>query len=183
MIHHDFPNPNEAKLSFESGCYQCWVNGVFFLLTILCLLCFPDDNCRLSDYHSLKTKILDLHDKRYMESNIYGNHKDDMASRKQLVDMMFKRFDADNNGHVDASELSQVRALSKRCVLLLNEASLKNGTLYSTQSVSSMKENLFNLISMFFKLLFIYRRCVFHCQGHFKQRLTVIYRSVVCYVI
>uniref|UniRef100_A0A665U9U9 Follistatin-like 5 n=1 Tax=Echeneis naucrates TaxID=173247 RepID=A0A665U9U9_ECHNA len=30
---------------------------------------------------------------------------------KQLVDMMFKRFDADGNGRVDASELSQVRRL------------------------------------------------------------------------
>lgn len=34
-----------------------------------------------------------------------------MAARKQLVDMMFKRFDADNNGQVEASELSQVKTL------------------------------------------------------------------------
>ncbi|KAA8588628.1 hypothetical protein FQN60_009973 [Etheostoma spectabile] len=66
-----------------------------------------DDNCRLSDYRRLKSKILDLHAKRYLGSNIHGAHKDNMAARKQLVDMMFKRFDADNNGEVDASELSQ----------------------------------------------------------------------------
>ncbi|XP_045885960.1 follistatin-related protein 5 [Micropterus dolomieu] len=69
---------------------------------------YKDDNCRLSDYRRLKTKILDLHDKRYVGSNIHGAHTDSMAARKQLVDMMFKRFDADNNGQIDASELSQV---------------------------------------------------------------------------
>jgi len=35
---------------------------------------------------------------------------DNIATKKQLVDMMFRRFDADNNGQIDASELSQVRA-------------------------------------------------------------------------
>ena len=50
-----------------------------------------------------------------MGSNIRGAHKDNMAARKQLVDMMFKRFDADNNGRTDASELSQVRILNQRC--------------------------------------------------------------------
>lgn len=40
---------------------------------------------------------------------MHGAHKDNMAARKQLVDLMFKRFDADNNGQIDASELSQVR--------------------------------------------------------------------------
>lgn len=87
------------------------------LLTILLLpffLSLPDDNCRVSDYRRLKTKILDLHDKRYTGSNIHGAHKDNMAARKQLVDLMFKRFDADNNGQIDASELSQVRLLNKR---------------------------------------------------------------------
>uniref|UniRef100_A0A3B4TZC3 Follistatin-like 5 n=1 Tax=Seriola dumerili TaxID=41447 RepID=A0A3B4TZC3_SERDU len=69
---------------------------------------YKDDNCRLSDYRRLKTKILDLHDKRYMGSHLHGAHKDNMAARKQLVDMMLKRFDADNNGQIDASELSQV---------------------------------------------------------------------------
>uniref|UniRef100_A0A665U9C4 Follistatin-like 5 n=1 Tax=Echeneis naucrates TaxID=173247 RepID=A0A665U9C4_ECHNA len=69
---------------------------------------YKDDNCRLSDYRRLKTKTLDLHDKRYMGSHLHGAHMDNMAARKQLVDMMFKRFDADGNGRVDASELSQV---------------------------------------------------------------------------
>lgn len=73
----------------------------------------PDDNCRLSDYHRLKTKILDLHDKRYVGSNVRGSHKDSMPARKQLVDIMFKRFDADSNGKIDASELSQVRTCLK----------------------------------------------------------------------
>lgn len=72
-------------------------------------LFFPDDNCRLSDYHQLKTKILDLHDKRYTGSNIHGAHKDNMPARKKLVDIMFKSFDADNTGQIDASELSQVK--------------------------------------------------------------------------
>ncbi|KAF3694180.1 Follistatin-related protein 5 Follistatin-like protein 5 Precursor [Channa argus] len=78
--------------------------------TLMChvVCCVKYDNCRLSDYHRLKTKILDLHDKRYMGSIIQGAHKDDMAARKQLVDMMFKRFDADSNGQIDANELSQV---------------------------------------------------------------------------
>lgn len=39
----------------------------------------------------------------------HGKHKDSMVAKKQLVDVMFKRFDADNNGQIDASELSQVR--------------------------------------------------------------------------
>ena len=69
----------------------------------------PDDDCRLSDYRRLKTKTLDLHDKRYTGSRLHGAHKDNMAARKQLVDMMFKRFDADSNGQIESSELSQVR--------------------------------------------------------------------------
>uniref|UniRef100_A0A8C6WQ78 Follistatin-like 5 n=1 Tax=Neogobius melanostomus TaxID=47308 RepID=A0A8C6WQ78_9GOBI len=32
-----------------------------------------------------------------------SNHRDNMAARKQLVDVMFKRFDADNGGRIDAS--------------------------------------------------------------------------------
>ncbi|TWW55358.1 Follistatin-related protein 5 [Takifugu flavidus] len=67
-----------------------------------------DDNCRLTDYRQLKTKILDLYDKRYTGSNARGAHKDNMAARKQLVDDMFKHFDADNSGRVDDNELSQV---------------------------------------------------------------------------
>lgn len=72
-----------------------------------------DDNCRLTDYRRLKTKILDLYDKRYTSSNTRGAHKDNMAARKQLVDVMFKHFDADNSGRVDANELSQVSQKSK----------------------------------------------------------------------
>lgn len=49
-----------------------------------------------------------------MASNIHGAHKDNMAARKQLADLMFKRFDADKNGEIDASELSQVWLLNKR---------------------------------------------------------------------
>uniref|UniRef100_A0A668VL87 Uncharacterized protein n=1 Tax=Oreochromis aureus TaxID=47969 RepID=A0A668VL87_OREAU len=69
---------------------------------------YKDDNCRLSDYRRLKNKILDLHDKRYMGTASHGKHKDSMVAKKQLVDVMFKCFDADNNGQIDASELSQV---------------------------------------------------------------------------
>ncbi|XP_068571321.1 follistatin-related protein 5 [Cebidichthys violaceus] len=69
---------------------------------------YKDDNCRLTDYRRLKTKILDLHDRRYMGSDIHGAHKDNMVARKQLADVMFRRFDADNNGQIDAGELSQV---------------------------------------------------------------------------
>uniref|UniRef100_A0A669E1L3 Follistatin-like 5 n=1 Tax=Oreochromis niloticus TaxID=8128 RepID=A0A669E1L3_ORENI len=74
---------------------------------------YKDDNCRLSDYRRLKNKILDLHDKRYMGTASHGKHKDSMVAKKQLVDVMFKRFDADNNGQIDASELSQQEGLSK----------------------------------------------------------------------
>lgn len=77
-------------------------------LSPLSFACLLDDNCRLTDYRRLKTKILDLYDKRYTGSNTHGAHKDNMAARKQLVDVMFKHFDADNSGRVDASELSQV---------------------------------------------------------------------------
>lgn len=71
-------------------------------------LFLPDDNCRLAEYRRLKTKILDLYDKRYMGSYSHGAYEDNMAARKQLVDVMFKHFDADNSGRVDAHELSQV---------------------------------------------------------------------------
>lgn len=81
----------------------------------------------MSDYHRLKTKILDLHDKRYTGSNIHGAHKDNMPARKQLVDIIFKRFDADNNGQIDASELSQVRLFT-----ILSQK-------YFTQSITGMK--------------------------------------------
>ncbi|XP_017272968.1 follistatin-related protein 5 isoform X1 [Kryptolebias marmoratus] len=69
---------------------------------------YKGDDCRLNDYRRLKTKILDLHDKRYMGAALHGTHKDSMAAKKQLVDLMFRRFDADNSGQIDASELSQV---------------------------------------------------------------------------
>lgn len=72
---------------------------------------FSDDNCRLSEYRQLKSKMLDLHDKRYTSYNTRGAHKDNMAVRKQLVDVMFKRFDANGDGRVEAGELSQVRLL------------------------------------------------------------------------
>lgn len=69
---------------------------------------YKDDNCRLSDYRRLKDKLLDLFDKRYTGYDLHGNHRDNMAARKQLVDLMFKRFDADNGGRIDARELSLV---------------------------------------------------------------------------
>uniref|UniRef100_A0A3P9NNK8 Follistatin-like 5 n=1 Tax=Poecilia reticulata TaxID=8081 RepID=A0A3P9NNK8_POERE len=69
---------------------------------------YKDDDCRLNDYRRLKTKILDLHDKRYLGAAGHGAHRDSMAAKKQLVDLMFKRFDVDRNGLIDASELSQV---------------------------------------------------------------------------
>uniref|UniRef100_A0A6Q2X9N5 Follistatin-like 5 n=1 Tax=Esox lucius TaxID=8010 RepID=A0A6Q2X9N5_ESOLU len=69
---------------------------------------YKDDNCRLSDYRRLKTKILDLHEQRYMAAGNRAGHKDNMAMRKKLVDIIFKRFDTDGSGRVDSSELSQV---------------------------------------------------------------------------
>lgn len=57
--------------------------------------------------------MLDLYDKRYTSYNIRGAHKDNMAVRKQLVDVMFKRFDADSDGQVEAAELSQVRLFER----------------------------------------------------------------------
>lgn len=55
-----------------------------------------------------------------MGSHLHGAHKDNMAARKQLVDMMFKRFDADNNGRVEASELSQVKTLNNIFIINSN---------------------------------------------------------------
>uniref|UniRef100_A0A4W5QW46 Follistatin-like 5 n=1 Tax=Hucho hucho TaxID=62062 RepID=A0A4W5QW46_9TELE len=69
---------------------------------------YKDDNCRLSDYRRLKTKILDMHDQRYMATGNRGGHKNNMATRKKLVDVVFKRFDADGSRRVDSNELSQV---------------------------------------------------------------------------
>uniref|UniRef100_A0A8K9UGR0 Follistatin like 5 n=1 Tax=Oncorhynchus mykiss TaxID=8022 RepID=A0A8K9UGR0_ONCMY len=68
---------------------------------------YKDDNCRLSDYKRLKTKILDMYDQRYMATGNRGSHKNNMATRKKLVDVVFKRFDADGSRRVDSSELSQ----------------------------------------------------------------------------
>ncbi|XP_031424822.1 follistatin-related protein 5 isoform X2 [Clupea harengus] len=69
---------------------------------------YKDDNCRLGDYKKLKNKIVDLHGQRYLAPGDRGDYRDDMVVRRRLVDMMFKRFDADGNGRVDSSELSQV---------------------------------------------------------------------------
>ncbi|XP_054648998.1 follistatin-related protein 5 isoform X2 [Dunckerocampus dactyliophorus] len=69
---------------------------------------YKDDNCRLSDYRRLKAKMLDLYDKRHAGSKVHGVHRDNMAARKQLVDKMFKGFDADSNGQISTGEISQV---------------------------------------------------------------------------
>uniref|UniRef100_A0A8K9UUR6 Follistatin like 5 n=1 Tax=Oncorhynchus mykiss TaxID=8022 RepID=A0A8K9UUR6_ONCMY len=66
---------------------------------------YKDDNCRLSDYKRLKTKILDMYDQRYMATGNRGSHKNNMATRKKLVDVVFKRFDADGSRRVDSSDL------------------------------------------------------------------------------
>ncbi|GAA6077795.1 follistatin-related protein 5 isoform X1, partial [Tachysurus ichikawai] len=65
------------------------------------------DNCRLVDYKKLNSKVLNLHALRFLPSGAQDSYVKDMASRKHVVDMMFKRFDADGNGQVDSSELSQ----------------------------------------------------------------------------
>uniref|UniRef100_A0A8C5N159 Follistatin-like 5 n=1 Tax=Gouania willdenowi TaxID=441366 RepID=A0A8C5N159_GOUWI len=67
-----------------------------------------NDKCRLSDYRRLKTKILDLFDKRFLGPSLHGTYRDNMAAKKQLVNAMFKHFDVDNNGQIGTSELSQV---------------------------------------------------------------------------
>uniref|UniRef100_A0A8C8K6L6 Follistatin-related protein 5 n=1 Tax=Oncorhynchus tshawytscha TaxID=74940 RepID=A0A8C8K6L6_ONCTS len=66
---------------------------------------YKDDNCRLSDYKRLKTKILDMYDQRYMATGNQGSHKNNMATRKKLVDVVFKRFDADGSRRVDRWDL------------------------------------------------------------------------------
>ncbi len=58
-----------------------------------------------------------------------------MAARKQLVDMMFKRFDADNNGQIDASELSQVRK-QKMSFHPLSEHLHKENNAHFTESIT-----------------------------------------------
>jgi hypothetical protein len=50
-----------------------------------------------------------MYDQRYMATGNQGSHKNNMATRKRLVDVVFKRFDADGSRRVDSSELSQVR--------------------------------------------------------------------------
>lgn len=68
-----------------------------------------DDNCRLIDYKKLKSKVLNLHALRFLPPGAQDSCEKDMVSRKHVVDLMFKRFDADGSGRVDSSELSQVR--------------------------------------------------------------------------
>ncbi|CAL8267149.1 unnamed protein product [Boreogadus saida] len=68
----------------------------------------PDDDCRLGDYRRMKTKVLELHERRSLGSQPAGAHTDNMAARWQLVDAMFRRFDSDSNGQVDSREISQV---------------------------------------------------------------------------
>uniref|UniRef100_A0AAY4E634 Follistatin-like 5 n=1 Tax=Denticeps clupeoides TaxID=299321 RepID=A0AAY4E634_9TELE len=70
---------------------------------------YKNDNCRLGEYKRLRSKILDLHDQRYMAAGERGRHRDDVEARRRLVDLVFKRFDADSSGRVDSGELSQVR--------------------------------------------------------------------------
>ncbi|CAL8261592.1 unnamed protein product [Lota lota] len=69
---------------------------------------YKDDDCRLGDYRRMKTKVLEVHQRRYLGSQTAGTHRDNMAARRQLVDAMFKHFDADNNGQVESREISQV---------------------------------------------------------------------------
>lgn len=72
-------------------------------------LLLPGDSCRLSDYRRLKSKVLDVYDKRHMVTKVAREAREDnMAARKQLVDAMFRGFDADNNGQISTGELSQV---------------------------------------------------------------------------
>ena len=68
----------------------------------------PDDDCRLGDYRRMKTKVLELHERRSLGSQPAGAHTDNMAARRQLVDAMFRRFDSDSNGQVESREISQV---------------------------------------------------------------------------
>ncbi|KAK3564700.1 hypothetical protein QTP86_024837 [Hemibagrus guttatus] len=67
-----------------------------------------DDNCRLVDYKKLNSKVLNLHAFRFLPPGSQDSYEKDMATRKHVVDLMFKRFDADGSGQVDSSELSQV---------------------------------------------------------------------------
>lgn len=72
------------------------------------LLLSTDDNCRLGDYKKLKSKVLALHAQKYSAPGDWDSYEKDMAARKHVVDLMFKRFDADGSGKVSSSELSQV---------------------------------------------------------------------------
>ncbi|XP_030224753.1 follistatin-related protein 5 isoform X1 [Gadus morhua] len=69
---------------------------------------YKDDDCRLGDYRRMKTKVLELHERRSLGSQPAGAHTDNMAARRQLVDAMFRRFDSDSNGQVESREISQV---------------------------------------------------------------------------
>lgn len=90
-----------------------------------------------------------------MGSNIHGAHKDNMAARKQLVDMMFKRFDADNNGKIEANELSQVRVLNKDELKYTMKYPLqKRNNAYFTQSITRIKVQCINLTLPCLPLIF-----------------------------
>ncbi|KAG7256017.1 hypothetical protein CRUP_038888, partial [Coryphaenoides rupestris] len=70
--------------------------------------CLADSQISITHSQEMKTKILELYERRYLGAQTPGAHRDNMAARQQLVDTMFKHFDGDNNGQVDSRELSQV---------------------------------------------------------------------------
>ncbi|XP_061642839.1 follistatin-related protein 5 isoform X3 [Phyllopteryx taeniolatus] len=86
---------------------------------------YKGDSCRLSDYRRLKAKMLEAHDKRHAATKASrGAHEYNMAARKQLVNAVFRGFDADGNGQISLDELSQVNKRqglfkdSGKCTLL-----------------------------------------------------------------
>ncbi|XP_053315992.1 follistatin-related protein 5 isoform X2 [Spea bombifrons] len=69
---------------------------------------FKGDKCKSTEYDKMKNTLLNLENQKNAGKESEQNNMDHKAVKKQVVDQMFKYFDADNNGLVDSNELSQV---------------------------------------------------------------------------
>ncbi|KAM3831090.1 follistatin-related protein 5 [Vipera latastei] len=68
---------------------------------------FKGNNCNSIDYNKMKNFLLDLQNRKYMQTK-ESITEDKMSLKKLLVDQMFKYYDSDNNGLIDSNELTQV---------------------------------------------------------------------------
>ncbi|XP_073500588.1 follistatin-related protein 5 isoform X2 [Phyllobates terribilis] len=69
---------------------------------------FKGDKCKATEYSKMKNALLESQNLRYVQTETEKENMEKFALKKTLVDQIFKYFDEDSNGLVDANELSQV---------------------------------------------------------------------------